>query len=91
MFSTDGNRKLRFSGNYDIPLEEQRLGTVILESSDCVTIFSIKKSRQVFRTACIKCAAHVFYTFSFVWFLLHWIYPIFHILLSSQSPKTTAS
>ena len=75
----------RLSGNYQIPIGERRLRTVVLKSSDFdlvenknldqFTIFSIKKSNV--RT--------MFFTlFSCVWFLLHQIYPVLHVLLSSQ-------
>ena len=76
----------RLSGNYQIPIGERRLRTVVLKSSDFdlvenknldqFTIFSIKKSNV--RT--------MFFTlFSCVWFLLHQIYPVLHVLLSGQS------
>ena len=40
---------------------------------------------MILKTTRNKCAAHVVYSFSFVWFLLHLIYVVFHILLSGQS------
>ena len=76
----------RLSGNYQIPIGERRLRTVVLKSSDFdlvenknldqFTIFSIKKSNV--RT--------MFFTlFSCVWFLLHQIYPAPNVFLSRQS------
>ena len=76
----------RLSGNYQIPIGERRLRTVVLKSSDFdlvenknldeFAIFPIKKSNL--RTT--------FFTFfSCVWFLLHQIHPVLHVLLSGQS------
>ena len=76
----------RLSGNQQIPIVEQRLTTVVLKSSDFdlvenksvdkFTIFSIRKSN----------VGTMFITlFSCVWFLLHQIYPVLHVLLSAQS------